>query len=73
MYQMKRFIDMEQSSLSMFFLYQLDLCSVSCTANEYYDKRLFDFFFKSDYCPRLFMSFMRYLYTSRPFLLFSVE
>ena len=35
MYQMKRFIDMEQSPLSMFLLYQLGLCSVSYTANEY--------------------------------------
>ena len=35
MYQMKRFIDMEQSSLSKFLLYQLSLCSVSYTANEY--------------------------------------
>ena len=33
---MKRFIiDMEQSPLSMFLLYQLGLCSVSYTANEY--------------------------------------
>ena len=35
MYQMKRFIDMEQSPLSVLLLYQLDLCSVSYTANEY--------------------------------------
>ena len=34
MYQMKRFIDMEQSPLSMFF-FQLGLCLVSYTANEY--------------------------------------
>ena len=34
MYRMKRFIDMEQSPLSMFLL-QLGLCSVSYTANEY--------------------------------------
>ena len=37
---MKRFIDMEQSLLSMFLLYRLDLC---CTANEYYDKDFFNF------------------------------
>ena len=35
MYQMKRFIDMEQSPLSMFCFYQLGSCSVSYTANEY--------------------------------------
>ena len=37
MYQMKRFIiDMEQSTLSFFFcFYQLGLCSVNYTANEY--------------------------------------
>ena len=37
MYQMKRFIiDMEQSPLSIFFcFYQLGLCSVTYTANEY--------------------------------------
>ena len=37
MYQMKRFIiDMEQSPLSNFLLlYQLGLCSVTYTANEY--------------------------------------
>ena len=35
MYQMKRFIDMEQSPLSMFCFYQLGLYSVSYTANEY--------------------------------------
>ena len=34
-YQMKRFINMEQSPLSMFLLFQLGLCSVSHTANEY--------------------------------------
>ena len=32
---MKTFIDMEQSLLSMFCFYQLGLCSVSYTANEY--------------------------------------
>ena len=37
MYQMKRFIDMEQSPLSMiFFFYQLGLYSVSHTADEYF-------------------------------------
>ena len=37
MYQMKRFIDMEHSHclLVCFFFYQLGLCSVSYTANEY--------------------------------------
>ena len=37
MYQMKRFIiDLEQSPLSIFFcFYQLGLCSVTYTANEY--------------------------------------
>ena len=35
MYQIKRFIDMEQSPLSMFCFHQLGLCSVSYTANEY--------------------------------------
>ena len=35
MYQMKRFIDIEQSPLSMLLLFQLGLCSVSYTANEY--------------------------------------
>ena len=35
MYQMKRFIDMEQSHLSTFLLYQLGLCSVSYAADEY--------------------------------------
>ena len=35
MYQMKRFIDMEQSSpLSVSCFYQLGLCSVSYIANE---------------------------------------
>ena len=32
---MKRFIDMEQSPLSMFLLISTWLCSVSYTANEY--------------------------------------
>ena len=36
MYQMKRFIDMQQSPLSMFCFYQLGLCSASYTANEYF-------------------------------------
>ena len=36
MYQMKRCIDMEQSPLCMFCFYQLGLCSVSYTANEYF-------------------------------------
>ena len=37
MYQMKRFIDMEHSVCVpvCFCLFQLGLCSVSCTANEY--------------------------------------
>ena len=35
MYQMKRFIDVEQSHLSMFCFYQLSLCSVSYTADDY--------------------------------------
>ena len=35
MYQMKRFIDMERSPLSMFCFYQVGLCSVSYIANEY--------------------------------------
>ena len=35
MYQIKRLTDMEQSTLSMFCFYQLGLCSVSYTANEY--------------------------------------
>ena len=59
MHQMKRFIDMEQSPLSMFCFYQLGLCSVSYTANEYAIYHFcimtnnFHFFFKSDCCPRL--------------------
>ena len=32
---MKRFIDMERSPLSMFCFFQICLCSVSYTANEY--------------------------------------
>ena len=35
MYQMKRFIDMEWSPLSMFLFHQVGLCSVSYIANEY--------------------------------------
>ena len=37
MYQMKRFIDMEHSLCLpvRFYFYQLGLCSVSYTANEY--------------------------------------
>ena len=35
MYQMKRFIDMEQSPLSMFLPLSFGLCSVNYTANEY--------------------------------------
>ena len=35
MYQIKRFIDMEQSPCLFFCFYQLGLCSVSYTANEY--------------------------------------
>ena len=34
MYQIKIFIDMEQSSLSMFCLYQFGMCPVSYTAND---------------------------------------
>ena len=38
MYQMKRFIDMEHSLclLVCFCFYQIGLCSVSYTANEYF-------------------------------------
>ena len=59
MYQMKRFIDMEQSPLSVFCFFRLGLCSVSYTANEYSIYHFcimikdFHFFFKSDCCPRL--------------------
>ena len=35
MYQMKRFIDMKRSPLSMFCLYQVGLCSVSLSANSW--------------------------------------
>ena len=35
MYQMKRFIDMKRSPLSMFCFYQVGLCSVSYIANDY--------------------------------------
>ena len=60
MYQMKRFIDMEQSPLIClcFCFYQLGLYSVSYTANEYSIYHFciviknFYFFFKCDYCPR---------------------
>ena len=36
MYQMKRFIDMEQPPLSMFLLLSTWLCSISYSANEYF-------------------------------------
>ena len=55
MYQMKRFIDMEQSPLSVFLLFiNFGLCSVSYTVNEYSIYHFcimitdFHFFFKSD-------------------------
>ena len=35
MYQMKRFIDIKPSPLSMFLFYRIGLCSVSYIANEY--------------------------------------
>ena len=71
MYQMKRFIDMEHSLCLpvCFCFYQLGLCSVSYTANEYsiyhFSIIIEDFlisiiiedflisFLKRDYCPRL--------------------
>ena len=62
MYQMKRFIDMEHSLCLpvCFCFYQLGLCSVSYTANEYsiyhFSIIIEDFlisFLKSEYCPRL--------------------
>ena len=62
MYQMKRFINMEHSLCLpvCFCFYQLGLCSVSYTANEYsiyhFSIIIEDFlisFSKSDYCPRL--------------------
>ena len=35
MYQMKRFIDIERSSLSVFLLHRIGLCSVSYMAYEH--------------------------------------
>ena len=61
MYQMKRFIDMEHSLCLpvCFCFYQLGLCSVSYTANEYsiyhfsiIIENFLIYFLKSDYCPR---------------------
>ena len=60
--QMKRFIDMEHSLClpACFCFYQLGLCSVSYTVNEYsiylFSIIIEDFlisFLKSDYCPKL--------------------
>ena len=83
MYQMKRFIDMEQSPLSMFLLLsmQLSLCSVSYNANEYsiyhFCIMIKDFFisFSRVIIVQDFetVTFACYLYTSRPSLLFPVE
>ena len=79
--QMKRFIDMEHSLCQpvCFCFYQLGLCSVSYTANEY---SIYHFCIT---IKDFFISFSRViivqncnflcviLYTSRPSLLFSVE
>ena len=71
----------EQSPLSMFLLYQLGLCSVSCTANEYsiYHFCIMIKDFSIDFSKVIIVqdfktvTVMCYLYTSRPSLLFSVE
>ena len=71
MYQMKIFIDMEHSLCLpvCFCFYQLSLCSVSHTANEY-SIYLFCIIIVQDFET---VTSMCYFYTSRPSLLFSVE
>ena len=74
MYQMKRFIDMGTVTFAYVFAFINLVCvqSVIQLMNElsllYYDERLFHFFFRSET-----VTFVCYLYTSRPSLLFSVE